>query len=233
MLKPNISLIIPAYNEAERIGKSLLSAKDYLAENFETYEIVVVDDGSSDGTPNLARKFGDSVKVFQLERNSGKGAAVRKGMLESEGLVRVFTDADFSTPIYELKKIMKELNSGADICIGSRAIQPELIKVHQPFFREMLGKTFNLFVRTFLFSGIKDTQCGFKGFKDYAAEKVFSKAKIDGFGFDVEILYLAGKEGFKIAQVPVEWYNDDRTTVSPVKGIKAFLELFEIKRLHK
>lgn len=233
MLKPDISLIIPAYNEAERIGKSLLSAKDYLAENFETYEIVVVDDGSSDGTPNLARKFGDSVKVFQLERNSGKGAAVRKGMLESEGLVRVFTDADFSTPIYELKKIMKELNGGADICIGSRAIQPELIKVHQPFFREMLGKTFNLFVRTFLFSGIKDTQCGFKGFKDYAAEKVFSKAKIDGFGFDVEILYLAGKEGFKIAQVPVEWYNDDRTTVSPVKGIKAFLELFEIKRLHK
>jgi dolichyl-phosphate beta-glucosyltransferase len=233
MFKPDISLIIPAYNEAERIGKSLLSAQNYLKDNFETYEIVVVDDGSTDGTANLARNYGDSVKVFQLERNSGKGAAVRKGMLESSGRIRVFSDADFSTPIYELKKIIGELESGADICIGSRAIQPELIKVHQPFFRELLGKTFNLFVRTILFSGIKDTQCGFKGFKDYAAEQVFSKAKIDGFGFDVEILYIAKKENFRIKQVPVEWFNDDRTTVSPVKGLKAFFELFEIKRLHK
>jgi dolichyl-phosphate beta-glucosyltransferase len=233
MFKPDISLIIPAYNEAERIGNSLLSAQNYLKDNFETYEIVVVDDGSTDGTANLARNYGDSVKVFQLERNSGKGAAVRKGMLESSGRIRVFSDADFSTPIYELKKIINELESGADICIGSRAIQPELIKVHQPFFRELLGKTFNLFVRIILFSGIKDTQCGFKGFKDYAAEQVFSKAKIDGFGFDVEIIYIAKKENFRIKQVPVEWFNDDRTTVSPVKGLKAFFELFEIKRLHK
>lgn len=233
MVKPNISLIIPAFNEAERIGKSLLSAQNYLKDNFENYEIVVVDDGSTDGTANLARNYSDSVKVLQLERNSGKGAAVRKGMLESSGSIRVFSDADFSTPIYELKKIIIELESGADICIGSRAIQPELIKVHQPFFRELLGKTFNLFVRTLLFSGIKDTQCGFKGFKDYAAEQVFSKAKIDGFGFDVEILYIAKKENLKIKQVPVEWFNDDRTTVSPVKGLKAFFELFEIKRLHK
>lgn len=200
MFKPDISLIIPAYNEAERIGKSLLSAQNYLKDNFETYEIVVVDDGSTDGTANLARNYGDSVKVFQLERNSGKGAAVRKGMLESCGRIRVFSDADFSTPIYELKKIISELESGADICIGSRAIQPELIKVHQPFFRELLGKTFNLFVRIILFSGIKDTQCGFKGFKDYAAEQVFSKAKIDGFGFDVEILYIAKKENFRILE---------------------------------
>lgn len=233
MSKPEISLIIPAYNEAERIGKSLLSAQEYLTENFNEYEIIVVDDGSVDKTAEIAKNFGDSVKVFKLERNSGKGAAVRKGMLESKGAIRVFSDADFSTPIYELQKLINELKSDADICIGSRAIQPELIRVHQPFFRELLGKTFNLFVRTILFSGIKDTQCGFKGFKDYAAEKVFNKAKIDGFGFDVEILYIAKKEGFKIRQVPIEWYNDDRTTVSPVKGLKAFLELFEIRRLHK
>ncbi len=232
MSNPEISLIIPAYNEAERIGKSLVSAKEYLSENFENYEIVVVDDGSSDGTADIAGSAGDFVKVLKLEMNCGKGAAVRKGMLNSTGLFRVFSDADFSTPIYELKKIIEELKSGADVCIGSRAIQPDLIKVHQPFFRELLGKTFNLFVRTFLFSGFKDTQCGFKGFKDYAAENVFSKAKIDGFGFDVEILYIAKIQGYNIKQVPVEWYNDDRTTVSPVKGLKAFIELFEIKRLH-
>lgn len=233
MSRPEFSLIIPAYNEAERIGKSLLSAKDYLADFFSSYEIIVVDDGSSDNTAEIAKNYSNNIKVFKLDRNSGKGAAVRRGMLEASGSYRVFSDADFSTPIYELKKIMDELKSNADICIGSRAIRPELIKVHQPFFRELLGKTFNVFVQTLLFSGIKDTQCGFKGFKDYAAENIFSKAKIDGFGFDVEILYIAKKEGYKIAQVPVEWYNDDRTTVSPIKGVKAFLELFEIRHLHK
>lgn len=233
-MNPYLSLIIPAYNEESRIEKSLDSACTYLSNKDYTFEIIVVDDGSSDSTARIAGDYHKNVLLFQQPNNMGKGAAVRRGMIESTGDFRIFTDADFSTPIYEVEKILTGLLNGSDICIGSRAIDPGMIKEHQPFYREFMGKSFNKIVQLMLFNGIKDTQCGFKGFTRKAALEIFPKAKIDGFSFDVEILYLAKKAGLSISQVPVEWYNDNRSRVNPVSdSISMLIELFKIRGLHK
>jgi dolichyl-phosphate beta-glucosyltransferase len=198
------------------------------------YEIIVVDDGSSDDTVAIAKAFGGNVSVLSQSSNMGKGAAVRRGMLTATGDIRIFTDADFSTPIYEIEKILPKIEAGADICIGSRALDPSMIKEHQPFYREFMGKTFNQFVQVLFFKGISDTQCGFKGFTRAAAEKIFLKAKINGFSFDVELLYLASKAGLRVEQVSVEWYNDARSKVNPVKdSLMMLIELFRIKRIHR
>ena len=229
-----LSLIIPAYNEEKRLAASLRKAMEYLEKKEYSSEIVVVDDGSRDRTSEVAHSCSDSIVVLTQPRNMGKGAAVRRGMLESCGRFRVFTDADFSTPIKELEKVLPLLEDGADVCIGSRAMDPSMIKEHQPFYREFMGKTFNKFVSTLFFKGIKDTQCGFKGFSASAAEKVFSISRIDGFSFDVEAIYLAKKLGLRVDQVPVEWYNDERSTVNPITdSIRMFLELLKIRKLHK
>lgn len=228
-----LSLIIPAYNEGERIEKSLDAAVEYMRGHDYRFEIIVVDDGSTDDTVALAEKHKDHVTVLVQPRNMGKGAAVRRGMLEAKGDIRIFTDADFSTPIYEVEKLIEKLESSADICIGSRALDPTMIKEHQPFYREFMGKTFNKLVQLMLFKGISDTQCGFKGFKKGAAEKIFSQAKINGFSFDVEILYLARRESFRVEQVSVEWYNDARSKVNPIKdSLMMLIELFRIRMLH-
>lgn len=230
----SISIIIPAYNEEERIENSLNSAIEFLTSKNYNFEIIVVDDGSTDKTVSIASQFTDKVVVLEQPKNMGKGAAVRRGMLEAKGDIRIFTDADFSTPIYEVEKIVERITSGADICIGSRALDPSMIKKHQPFYREFMGKTFNKFVQFILVKGITDTQCGFKGFTGKATDIVFPNAKINGFSFDVEILYLASKADLNIEQVSVEWYNDARSKVNPIKdSIMMLIELFRIKRLHR
>mgnify|MGYP006296955967 CR=1 FL=1 len=221
-MKPDLSLVIPAYNEEKRLERSLTGAVEYLSENEYSYEVIVVDDGSRDKTAEVAENF------------NGENLEVRRGMLAAKGYKRIFSDADFSTPIYELPKILNSLNIGFDVCIGSRAVDFSMIKEHQPFYREFMGKTFNRIVQTLVIKGVKDTQCGFKGFTDRAAEDLFSKAKINGFGFDVEILYLANLHGFKVDEVSVEWYNDDRSTVNPiVDSTKMLLEIFRVRSLHK
>lgn len=228
-----ISFVIPVYNEEERIERTLEKVWDYFTAHNYNFEILVVDDGSQDNTLEKLRKFENQIKVISYNPNRGKGAAVRTGMLASSGKFRFFSDADLSTPIYEIEKLLEKLRSGADICIGSRAIDPSLIKKHQPFYREFMGKMFNKFVQLLVFKGIEDTQCGFKGFTERAAELVFSKSKIDGFSFDVEVLYLAQMAGLRIEQVPVEWYNDRRTKVNPIKdSVRMFIELLKIKKLH-
>lgn len=227
-----ISIIIPAYNEEERIGVSIEKINKYLNSENINAEIIVVDDGSNDNTVNIASKF-SNVKVIKQDKNKGKGAAVRRGMLAAKGDFRIFTDADLSTPIYELKKLLDYFNKGYDVCIGSRAVDYSLIKEHQPWYREMMGKTFNKIVQLLVVKGIKDTQCGFKGFNKSAAEKIFSKAKIDGFAFDVELVFLAGKFNLKIAEIPVEWYNDERSKVNPITdSTKMFIEILKIRKLH-
>lgn len=229
-----LSLIIPTFNEEQRIGKSLASAIEYFEKQDYSYEIIVVDDGSKDKTETEVGKFPTSVLFLNQKQNFGKGAAIRRGMLEASGEIRIFSDADFSTPIYEVPKLIEKINSGADICIGSRALDYSMIKKHQPFYREFMGKTFNKFVQAMFFKGIKDTQCGFKGFKAEAAEKVFSLAKINGFSFDVELLYIARIFNLKVEQVSVEWYNDNRSKVNPIfDSLKMIFELLKIKRLHK
>ena len=229
-----LSIIIPAYNESERIGRSLTTAIKYLESENHDFQIIVVDDGSSDHTAEIASQFDGKVTVLVQPHNMGKGAAVRRGMLEAKGDIRIFTDADFSTPIYEIKKLLNVFENGADICIGSRAMDPSMIKEHQPFYREFMGRTFNKFVQLLFFKGIKDTQCGFKGFTREAVEKIFPYAKINGFSFDVELLYLASKAGLNTVQIPVEWYNDARSTVNPIKDSTMMLiELLRIRHLHK
>jgi len=230
---PEFSVIIPAYNEEERIHNTLNKVIAYF-ENFKKeYEIIVVDDGSKDNTSKVVEEF-QTVKLIKQEKNTGKGAAVRKGMLEAKGKFRIFTDADLSTPIYEFTKLYQKYQDGYDICIGSRAVDYSLIKVHQPFYREFMGKTFNKIVQLLLIKGIKDTQCGFKGFSDTAATKIFNNAKIDGFGFDVEIIYLAKKLNYRIIEIPVEWYNDERSKVNPIKdSIRMFKEILKIRKLHQ
>ena len=157
-------------------------------------------------------------------------------MLAATGKIRIFTDADLSTPIHEVEKIISAIeNEGFDVVIGSRALEGrKLVKVHQPWYREAMGRFFNLLVQLFVFRGIKDTQCGFKGFRGDVAEKLFSEQKVMGFSFDVEILYLAKRSGYKIKEVAVEWYNDERTTVGALSdSARMFLELVRIRKLHK
>jgi dolichyl-phosphate beta-glucosyltransferase len=232
-MKPYLSIVIPAYNEAERIEASLHKALDYFKDQSYEYEIIVADDGSTDNTVSIAKGISDKVKVYALPKNTGKGAAVRLGMLSATGEIRIFTDADFSTPIYEVEKIIYSMKNNYDVVIGSRALNYDLVKEHQPFYREFMGKTFNKFVQFLVIKGIKDTQCGFKGFSSKAAEDIFSRTKIDGFSFDVEALYLANKAGYRIDEVPVEWYNDDRSKVNPITdSINMLLEILKIKKIH-
>lgn len=233
MNSPSISIIIPAYNEEFRLARSLNIILNYLEKEHINAEILVVDDGSKDKTSEAALAFGNKVRLLQQVQNMGKGAAVRRGMLEATGDICLFTDADLSTPIYEIKKVIHTLSTEIDVFVGSRALDYSMIKKHQPKYREFMGKTFNFFVQMLVMKGIKDTQCGFKAFKCEAAKKIFSIAKINGFGFDVEILYLARKNGYKIAEIPVEWYNDESTTVSPIKdSVKMFWEIIKVRILH-
>ncbi len=230
---PYISVIIPAYNEAERLPKSLRNIIEYLDKQNFNYEIIVVDDGSTDDTVGSVSGFKNTIVIKQL-LNQGKGAAVKRGMLEANGDICVFSDADLSTPIYELQKIIDNINVGYDVVIGSRGIKNDLIKIHQPFYREFMGKTFNKIVQILVMKGIKDTQCGFKGFTKKAANNIFNLQKIKGFGFDVEILYLASRLGMKICETPVEWYNDERSKVNPITdSFKMLIDIIKVRYLHK
>lgn len=240
-----LSLIIPAYNEADRIGPSLEKAFRYFEGKDYDAEIIVVDDGSSDRTCDsvkqaFSQKLGAlsnvTTRLIPLGANQGKGAAVKRGMLEATGKVRIFTDADFSTPIAEVSKVIPLIASGQyDVVIGSRAIEGRaLVKKHQPWYREMMGRFYNVLVQAFVFRGIPDTQCGFKGFSAEAAERLFSKQKVAGFSFDVEILFLAERYGYRVKQIAIEWYNDERSTVGAVTdSTRMFWELLRIRNLHK
>lgn len=229
---PHLSFIIPAYNEASRIVPSLAKAQAYFAAQAYTTEILVVNDGSTDDTTSVAKSVG-GVRVLEQPRNMGKGAAVRRGMMEAKGEFRIFSDADFSTPIYETARVLERLQDRADICIGSRGVDTTLVKKHQPWYRETLGKMVNIVVQAAFIPGISDTQCGFKGFRAAAAEAVFSRAQLNGWMFDLEALYIASKLHLRIDEIPVEWYNDERSTVSFRHSWQIIREILSIKRLHR
>jgi len=231
--KELISIIIPAYNESLRISKTLNKILSFIEDNNDyDFEVIVVNDGSNDDTNEVVLSFANVV-LIDNKVNKGKGSVIRQGMLSAQGDYLLFSDADLSTPIEELEKLLSFIKD-FDIVIGSRALQNDLIKEHQPFYREIMGKTFNLFVQLLVVKGIKDTQCGFKLFKNEVAKKIFGSSKIDGFSFDVETIYLASKFRFKVKEVPVLWFNDDRSKVDPIKdSIKMFRELLVIKNLHK
>jgi glycosyltransferase involved in cell wall biosynthesis len=227
---PLLSVVIPAYNEAQRLPPTLERVRAYLDGRGRPYEILVVDDGSSDDT--VARALaagGEQVKVLRNGANRGKGYSVRQGMLAARGARRLMTDADLSTPIEELERLDARMDEGFDVVIASRALPLSRIEVHQGAFRENMGRAFNLLVRLLVLPGLRDTQCGFKLFSAAAAQAAFSPARLDGFAFDVEALFIARRRGFRVAELPVTWRNDAATRVGWWKGFVAFADLVRIR----
>lgn len=235
--KPNLSIVVPAYNEAQRIAPSLERIRTYLADRDEVIEVIVVDDGSTDGMwsviedeiPRFA-ECGLELRLLGDGKNHGKGAAVRVGMLAARGDIVLFSDADLSAPIEELPKLVDPIRAGSvDIAIGSRALDRSLIGVHQPPAREIAGRMFNLLMRVLTGMPFRDTQCGFKAFRADASREVFSRGLIDRFGFDVETLYIARKLGYSILEVPVIWNNVEGTTVSLMSGMNGYADVLRVR----
>ena len=230
----SISIVIPAYNEAARLPETLRRVEEHLdQEGWAFHEIVVVDDGSRDETSQLAEQAAAAnphIRVLRNPGNRGKGYSVRQGMLAARGEWRLFSDADLSSPIEELETLWRAAQeTGAEVVIGSRALDRSLIGVHQPGLREEAGKVFNFVMRLAVGLRISDTQCGFKLFRGDVAQKVFSRQKLERFGFDVEVLYIAKKLGFRIAEIPVHWNHVDGSKVGMLTGLHAFGELVQVR----
>ena len=227
------SIIIPAYNEAERIGATLEKVLTHVAKMGWTAEVIVVNDGSRDSTPEIVREWAQTnpmIRLLENPGNRGKGYSVRHGMMEAGGDVLLFTDADLSSPIYEANKLIAAIKQGADIAIGSRWLRAELQTERQPLYRQLFGRIFNLLLRIILGLRFKDTQCGLKAFTPRAAQAIFPRQHIERWGFDPEILFLANKAGMVTAEVPVEWAHDERSKINPLKdGFKMFIELLRIR----
>lgn len=219
-MSASLSVVIPAYNESARLGNTLRAVVDYLRQNSPDAEVIVVDDGSSDETAELARRtFADArnlrTSVISYKSNLGKGRAVRLGLLAARGDVVLFSDADLSTPITEAPKLVEPIVSGQfDVTFGSRALDRELIGVHQSWRREQGGRIFNLAVRLATGLPFWDTQCGFKAFRMSVCRPLVEAATVDRFGFDVELLYLAFRAGLKLKEVPVRWDHNEGSKVS-------------------
>ncbi len=229
---PSLSVVIPAYNEESRIGRTLSRVQEFL-EPLLTFEVIVVDDGSRDKTREAVRAFADDnprVRLLALPRNQGKGAAVRAGMLSATGDRILFMDADLATPIEEVEKFLPLMDAGADVVIGTRADRASDIRVRQPLPRELMGRGFNLIVRTLLLGGFRDTQCGFKLFTRSSAQLLFSQQTLDGFAFDVEILLCARQAQLDIKEVPVVWFHEDDSKVSPITDAsRMFVDLVGLR----
>ena len=225
----SLSVVIPAFNEEKRLPRTLASILAFLRGRGESFEVVVVDDGSTDGTAEVARQAGPEVRVLQNPGNRGKGYSVRNGMLNASGAWRLMSDADLSTPIEELDRLKEALTRGGEVAIASRAVVGANLEKRQSSAREFSGRFFNLLVRILHLPGIKDTQCGFKLFSKAAAEAAFQDARLDGFAFDVEALGRARRAGFEILAVPVTWRNDEQSRVSLGRGLAAFVDLFRLK----
>jgi dolichyl-phosphate beta-glucosyltransferase len=206
---------------------------DYLRDNAHRYEIIVVDDGSSDNTLEVVRGEGERLKHIRLisnEINRGKGFSVRRGVLSAHHDLVLISDADLSTPIEEVAKFLPWVEKGYDVVIGSRALRESDIIRKQPWYRQTMGKTFNVIVRTIVLGGFRDTQCGFKMFSAAAGKKVFESLKTERFAFDVEALLRAKKIGYRIKEVPVRWVNSPQSRVRVLRdSVRMFLDLVRIR----
>jgi dolichyl-phosphate beta-glucosyltransferase len=232
-LEPAYSIVIPAYNEGARLGSTLEKVLAYVHAQQWDAEVIVVNDGSRDNTADIVREFAAKDTVPRLvdnPGNRGKGYSVRNGMLNARGRVVLFSDADLSSPIEEAPKLLAAISAGADIAIGSRWLRAETQTQRQPLHRQIFGRIFNLLLRLTLGLKFKDTQCGFKAFKQSAVQAIFPLQRIERWGFDPEILFLARKFGFKVQEIPVAWGHSGDTRIHPlVDGSRMFMEMLHVR----
>jgi len=230
---PKYSIIIPAYNESARLGATLDRVLGYVSDRHWDAEVIVVDDGSRDTTADLVRRYARShacVRLLENPGNRGKGYSVRNGMLNASGDVLLFSDADLSAPIEESSRLFSAIESGADIAIGSRWLKPEMQTHRQSLLRQFYGRLFNLVLRILLGLNFKDTQCGFKAFVRAGAQQIFPQQRIERWGFDPELLYLARRSGLKVTEVAVHWAHVEGTRISPLRdGLRMFEEVLRIR----
>jgi dolichyl-phosphate beta-glucosyltransferase len=230
---PDLSIVIPAYNEELRLPATLERLAEYLPTLGLRTEVLIVDDGSRDRTAAVAESFGEKIsglRVLSNGTNRGKGYSVRHGMLEAAGEQVLFTDADLSAPIEESDQLISALKNGYDVAIGSRALNRSLISTHESVFREFAGIIFNKIVRVVLWLPFVDTQCGFKAFRRERCRIIFELQRIEGFGFDPELLYLARHYGLRAIEIPVRWGHSPDTKVSMLRdSFKMFIDIFVIR----
>jgi len=228
-----LSLIIPVYNEEKRISKTIIAIDAYLRKAGYKYEIIVVNENSTDKTSEVVHELMKEIphlSIFDNPENHGKGYAVREGMTEGKGEYLVFTDADLSTPIQELEKMIPLFKQGYDVVIGSRDVKGAILDPPQPLLRRVLGDLFKLYRKIVLgMWEIEDTQCGFKGFTKKATEDVFPLCKVNGFAFDPEILILAKKKGYKIKEMPITWKNDLESKIRTSSLFEMAAEILKIR----
>ena len=227
------SIIIPAYNEGARLDVTLNKVLRYVAQQKWDVELIVVNDGSSDNTVEIVQSHmqrNSTLRLIENPGNRGKGYSVRNGMMHAHGELLLFSDADLSSPIEEAPKLLAAIAEGADIAIGSRWMQSELQTQRQPLYRQFFGRIFNLLLRLILGLQFKDTQCGFKVFTRRSALAIFPQQKIERWGFDPELLYLANKYGFKVIEVPVAWAHSTGTRISPLRdGTRMVIDMLRIR----
>ncbi len=218
--KLTLSLVIPAYNEEKIIFTNLKKVLSYLKKKKFASEVIVVNDGSKDNTERIIKKnFGNNLKLISFKENKGKGAALKEGILSSKGKFVIFMDADLSVPLKNIDSFLKVLKKGKDVVIASRRLKGSKIIVHQPFFREKMGQFHTFLSKLFVGVKVSDFTCGFKGFTDKSAKKIFKNSKINRWAYDDEIIYLAKKYNFKIQEMPVEWINRKDTRVKIVSVV--------------
>lgn len=230
---PVYTIVLPAYNESERIGSTLETISAHAKQRNWNAELIVVNDGSRDQTAAMVRAEADrcsSIQLIENPGNRGKGYSVRNGMLHARGDILLFSDADLSSPIAEADKLFAAIANGADVAIGSRWLNVELQTRRQPIYRQLFGRIYNLALRLILGIHFKDTQCGFKAFNRRAVDALFPAQKIERWGFDPELLYLARRFHLKVEEVPVEWAHREGTRINPLRdGLHMFIELFRIR----
>ena len=230
---PDLSIVIPAYNEESRIEPTVREIIGYCRAQARAFELVVVDDGSRDGTTSVGRLLSEEfpeLKLIRLAANHGKGYAVRTGVVNAIGRTVLFADADGATPITEIERLEEALASGADVAIGSRALPGEGVRVEAKLYRHLIGRTFHHLVERLADAGVKDTQCGFKLFRAPVAQDLFSRLRMNGFSFDVELLVMARRRGYQVTEVPVNWTHQPGSKVRlTLDSLKMAVDLFRIR----
>ena len=226
----HLSVVIPAYNEALRLRPTLRKIVDYLRGQGLGYEVLVVDDGSTDATAAVAEEFAaDGVRVLRQPENHGKGAVLRVGVLASRGEQVLLVDADLSTPIEDLERLRPHLQE-AEVVLGSRAVAGSDITLHQPVYREMMGRTFNLIIRLLGVRGLRDTQCGFKLLDGEVARRLFQELRIERFAYDVELVWLARRHGYRVVEVGVRWADSSSSRVNPMTdSLRMFWDVLALR----